>query len=194
MRAGYFTAALRESAIAKAHLRPGMIVADVGAGTGFMAAGLVAQVARVHVLDGCAAMLEVARRNLAEHRNVEYHLADGVSLPLADGSLDVAFANMYLHHCPDPLAAIREMVRILRPGGRLVVTDMDTHPYAWFRTEMSDLWLGFERDLLRAWFEQAGLGQVRVECTGQCCRSQRAGYRDGAASISVFVASGTRIA
>ena len=39
-----------------------------------------------------------------------------LSLPLPDASVDAVFANMYLHHCPDPLAAIREMVRILRPG------------------------------------------------------------------------------
>ena len=82
----------------------------------------------VHVLDGSAAMLDVARKNLAQFENLEFHPADGLALPLPDASLDAVFANMYLHHCPDPLAAIREMVRILRPGGRLVITDMDTHP------------------------------------------------------------------
>src|SRR5512136_588216 len=118
LRSGYFTEAVRESALAKAYLRPEMVVADVGAGTGFMAAGLAPLVSKVHVLDGSAAMLDVARRNLAraKRENVEFHAADGQSLPLPDGSVDAVFANMYLHHCPDPLAAIREMVRVLRPG------------------------------------------------------------------------------
>ena len=55
-------------------------------------------------------------------------------LPLPDAAVDAAFANMYLHHCPDPQEAIREMVRILRPGGRLVITDMDTTSYEWLKS------------------------------------------------------------
>ena len=129
IRAGYFTEAVRESAIAKAYLRPEMVVADVGSGTGFIAAGLAPLVQKVIVLDGSSSMLDVARKNLSPFGSkIEYHVADGQALPLPDGSVDAAFANMYLHHCANPLAAIREMVRILKPGGRLVITDMDTHP------------------------------------------------------------------
>ena len=62
IRSGYFTEAVRETALQKAYLHPQMIVADVGAGTGFMAAGLAPRVSHVHVVDGSAAMLEVARR------------------------------------------------------------------------------------------------------------------------------------
>jgi len=69
-RAGYFREGVRDVAIARAYLHPKMIVADVGAGTGFMAAGLVAQVERVHLLDGSAAMLAVARQNLAPFTNL----------------------------------------------------------------------------------------------------------------------------
>ena len=65
LRAGYFTEAVREAAIGKAYLHPEMTVADVGAGTGFIAAGLAPLVKHVHVLDGSAAMLDVARSNLA---------------------------------------------------------------------------------------------------------------------------------
>ena len=111
LRTGYFTEAVREAAIAKAYLHPTMIVADIGAGTGFMAAGLAPLVSHVHVLDGSASMLEVARKNLAQFANLEFQAADGLSLPLPDASLDAAFANMYLHHCPNPLAAISEMLR-----------------------------------------------------------------------------------
>ena len=105
IRSGYFSEAVRQAAIAKAYLRPEMIVADIGAGTGFMAAGLAPLVHKVHVIDGSPAMLEVARKNLSQLANLEYHLADGASIPLPDDSLDAVFANMYLHHCPDPLDA-----------------------------------------------------------------------------------------
>ena len=70
LRAGYFQEEVREAAIAHAYLRPEMTVADVGSGTGFMAAGLAPLVSHVYVLDGSAAMLDVARGNLAGCTNV----------------------------------------------------------------------------------------------------------------------------
>jgi len=192
LRTGYFTEAVRDAAIAKAYLHPDMLVADIGAGTGFIAAGLAPLVKQVHVLDGSAAMLEVARKNLAAFTNVEYHAADGLALPLEDGSLDAALANMYLHHCPDPLAAIREIVRTLRPGGRLVITDMDVHTNEWFKTEMADVWLGFERERIRLWFEEAGLVNVLVDGTGESCQAECKDDASEHADISIFVATGTK--
>ena len=192
MRTGYFTESVREAAIHKAYLHPDMIVADVGAGTGFIAAGLAPLVKHVHVLDGSAAMLDEARRNLAQFDNVEFHEADGLSLPLPDASVDVVFANMYLHHCPDPLAAIREMVRILRSAGRLVITDMDAHAHEWLKTEMADLWLGFDRGQIREWFEQAELVNVIADCTGESCQADCKSSEGERADISIFVAAGSK--
>ena len=191
-RAGYFREGLRDVAIARAYLHPKIIVADVGAGTGFMAAGLVAQVERVHLLDGSAAMLAVARQNLAPFTNLEYHVADSLALPLPDESLDAVFANMYLHHCPDPLAAIREMSRLLRPGGRIIITDLDAHAHEWLKTEMSDVWLGFDREQVRTWYAEAGLVNVIVDCTGETCQSESDGSADDPAAISIFIAVGTK--
>lgn len=197
IRAGYFSESVRQAAIHKAYLRPEMVVADVGAGTGFMSAGLAPLVHKVYLLDGSADMLAVAQQNLKEYDNLVFEQADGLSLPLPDQSLDAVFANMYLHHMPEPLEAIQEMVRLLRPGGRLVITDMDAHPYEWMKTEMADVWQGFERDQIRLWFQEAGLVNVIVDCTGEscCAESQDATIRDPEqreAKISVFVATGTR--
>jgi arsenite methyltransferase len=197
IRAGYFGEPLRQSAIAHAYLRPEMVVADVGAGTGFISTGLAPLVHQVYVVDGSEAMLVEARRNLAQFSNIIFQHADGAAIPLPDASLDAVFANMYLHHCSEPAAAIGEMVRLLRPGGRLVITDMDAHPYAWLKDELADVWQGFERSDIRKWLEQTGLVNIIVDCSGECCspESANAGQCDDekkAAPISIFVAVGTR--
>jgi arsenite methyltransferase len=204
IRTGYFGEAVRETAISKAYLRPEMVVADVGAGTGFVSAGLAPLVRRVYVVDGSAAMLDMARKNLSAFNNVEFHEADGLNLPFPDESLDAVFSNMVLHHMVDPLAAIREMVRVLRPGGRLVITDMDAHEYAWFKEEMADVWQGFQRDQIWAWYKEADLVNIVVDCTGESCCAETAACDETSACgvdvslagelarVSVFVAAGTR--
>lgn len=83
---------------------------------------------------------------------------------------------MYLHYAPDPPAAILELARVLRPGGYLVLTDLDTHEQAWMREEMADCWLGHERDDVRAWFSLAGFSDIMVDCAeGTCCTTSPQG-------------------
>jgi len=192
LRASMYSDAVRDAALAKAALHPTAVAVDIGAGTGFLTTrGLAARVARVYAVDNAPQMLEVARRKLTGFNNIEFQVADGSNLPLRDGSVDAVLANMYLHHMPDPLAAIREMARLLKPGGRLVITDLDQHPYTWLREEEHDIWLGFERRQVQAWFEAAGLVNVLVEDSGQVCRCESQTER-GPAAVSIFVAVGTR--
>ena len=136
-------------------------------------------------------MLAVAQQNLADFDHVELQQAPGDSLPLPDASVDAVFANMYLHHAPDPAAAIVEMLRILRPGGRLMLTDLDQHDQEWMREEMADRWLGFVREDVRAWCEAAGLREVVVDCAeGSCCTSAPDGSE---LALSIFAAMGKKI-
>ncbi len=189
MRAEYFTEHMRDAAIARSQLPEGAVVADVGAGTGFVAAGLAGRAARVYGFDASAEMLAVARRNLAAFSNVELRQAPGDALPLADRTLDGVFANMYLHHAPDPLKAILEMVRLLKPGGVLCITDLDAHDHEWQQRErMADLWLGFDRQQVRDWFTQAGLEQVDVDCADGTCNA--CGPDGKVEPLSIFVAIG----
>jgi hypothetical protein len=84
IRSGYFTEHMRDSAIAKAALPENAVVADIGTGTGFVAAGLASRAAKVYGFDASAEMLEVARRNLAGFGNVVLQQAPGDSIPLPD--------------------------------------------------------------------------------------------------------------
>jgi SAM-dependent methyltransferase len=88
-------------------------VADVGTGTGFVAAGIAPRVRRVVGIDNAPAMLEAARENLRAlgASNVKLAAGEVERLPLEDGSVDAAFANMVLHHAEHPIAMLLEMAR-----------------------------------------------------------------------------------
>lgn len=190
LRAGFFTEEMRDDAIARARLQPNAVVADIGTGTGFVIQGLAPLVRKVYGFDESPEMLAIARRNLAKFQNVELIEAPGHKLPMSDGSLDAVFANMYLHHVPDPAVAIAEMGRVLKPGGVLVLTDADEHDQNWMREAMADRWLGFKRSDIRTWFEGAGLVGVAVDCAkGRCCPQAEDGRR---IALGIFVALGAK--
>jgi ubiquinone/menaquinone biosynthesis C-methylase UbiE len=134
-------------------------VADVGTGTGFVAAGIAPRVKRVVGIDNAPAMLEVAQENLRSlgASNVELVVGEATRLPLEDESVDAAFANMVLHHAEDPAAMLREMARVVRPGGTVAITDEVEHPYEWMNEEHADVWLGFARGQVGRFFGEAGL-------------------------------------
>lgn len=190
IRSGYFSEHMRDAAIAKANLPEKATVADIGTGTGFVAAGLAPRAVNVYGFDASAEMLAVAARNLEKFPNVELRQAPGDSIPLPDATLDGVFANMYLHHAPDPAAAIREMARLLRPGGVLCITDLDSHDHEWQREQMADLWLGFERGDLRRWFAEAGLSEIDVDCAEGTCDAR--GPDGEMTPLSIFVALGRK--
>lgn len=190
IRSGYFTEGMRDAAIAQAGLPPDAVVADIGTGTGFVAAGLAPKVRKVYGFDASAEMLSVAKKNLARFDNVTLQVAEGESLPLPDQSLDAIFANMYLHHAPDPAATIREMTRLLKPGGVLCITDLDTHTNTWFREKMADVWLGFDRTDVRKWYADAGLQKVEVDCAKGTCDCT--GPSGEAIKVTVFIALGRK--
>ena len=156
--------ALRSRAVA--HLLPaGLRVADVGTGTGILAAELARLGMQVVAIDHSPRMLEAARDKLAAEglEGVELRAGEASALPVADGELDAAFAHMVLLYLPSPADAIREMARGLRPGGTLVIVDFVHHEHEWMRQELGVHWLGFDLDAVRGWLEEAGLEAVRLE-------------------------------
>jgi ubiquinone/menaquinone biosynthesis C-methylase UbiE len=192
LREGFFSEAVRERAFDAAGAVAGKIAADIGAGSGFVTEGLLKRGLRVIAIDRSAAMLEEMRRKFGEGSAVEYRIGEAESLPIAGGSVDYVFANMYLHHVESPSVAISEMARILKPGGRLVITDLDRHDFEFLRTEHCDRWMGFDRPDVARWFAEAGIVDVKIDCVGEnCCAASRSGC--GQAAVSIFVASGMKI-
>lgn len=129
-------------------LQPGERVVDVGCGAGLdslIAAGMVAPEGRVMGVDMTPAMLEKARRSAVEGgwTNVEFRQGLAESLPVLDSWADVVISNGVLNLLPDKDAALREMARVLLPGGRLQIGDILVQkPVPESAKRKIDLWTG----------------------------------------------------
>jgi SAM-dependent methyltransferase len=124
-------------------LAAGQDVLDVGCGPGTITVGIGSLVApgRVVGIDAAEEIVDRARQD--EHPvNVSYEVADVYSLPFDDGSFDVVHAHQVLQHLSEPVAALGEMRRVLRPGGIVAVRDGDFGGFVWApRDPVLDQWM-----------------------------------------------------
>jgi len=194
LRSSFFPDALRGLICDRAAVGAGALAVDVGAGSGFLSVELLARGARVIAVDRSPAMLAELERRLggrAGAERLEVRVGSDRALPLADGEADAVVANMFLHHVESPPLALLEMARVLRPGGRLALGDLDRHEHEFLLTEQHDRWPGFEREEVGAWLRAAGFERISVgDARATCCSDSACGSEH--ADISIFVAEATR--
>lgn len=139
------------------HMPECSVAADLGCGTGNVLQAMLGKAETVIGVDGSPRMLELARRRFAsEGERVSLRIGDLSHLPLRDGEADFASLNMVLHHIPQPGEVLREIRRVLSPGGLLVLTDFNSHTDERMRLEYGDHWLGFDEEILRGHLARAG--------------------------------------
>jgi ArsR family transcriptional regulator len=143
LRAEWYGTGFGTSALL-ALLPPDWTVADLGCGTGALAASLAPEVGRVVGVDQSADMLRSARRRTAGLGNVELRRGTLEALPLEDASCDAALLVLSLGWVADPPRALAEAARVVRPGGRVALVDAVLHDDEDFRRRAGQVWPGFE--------------------------------------------------
>jgi ArsR family transcriptional regulator len=145
-------------------LTPAIDIADLGAGEGLISQLLAARARTVWCIDNSPRMVEVgmelARKNHLD--NLTYKLGDIEHVPLNDKSVDLAILSQALHHAQHPELAVEEAFRILRPGGQVLILDLNEHTFEKARELYADVWLGFKEAALHGFLKRAGFTKVEV--------------------------------
>ena len=143
--------------------------ADLGCGTGAVLERMRFHVRELIGVDGSPRMLELARRRFAASgiqeeggAQVSLRIGELEHLPLRDGEAHFACINLVLHHLSEPLPALKEIRRILQPGGLLLAADFDKHGNEQMRKDYGDRWLGFDELVLCDMVAAAGFRPRRT--------------------------------
>jgi len=137
---------------------------DIGTGTGRMLEVLAPYSERVEGIDSSRSMLAIARATIGrlnlEHSHVRH--GDMYDLPFPAHSYDTVLFHQVLHYVDDPVFAVEEAVRVMRPGGRMLIVDFAPHDIEDLRRDHAHRRLGFPVAEINGWFEGAGLHPTKT--------------------------------
>lgn len=146
------------------HLVPNISIVDLGAGEGVLSQLLARRAQSVVCIDNAQKMVDfgsdLAKKN--GFSNLQYQLGELEAVPLADESFDLALMSQALHHAKQPLVALKEAYRILKPGARLIIIDLLEHQFEQARELYADVWLGFSENKLYQMLQDVGFKKVEV--------------------------------
>jgi len=134
------------------------VAADLGCGSGGLCVKLLSRAGRVIGVDRSPAMLEQARGLLAGHNGaIDLRLGELEHLPMRDSEADIVVISMVLHYLDEQQQAVDEAARVLRPGGTLLIAELDTHGNEEMRSIYGHRRLGFSKETVAGWMTRAGL-------------------------------------
>ena len=145
-------------------LMPPMVIADLGAGEGTVSQLMAQRAKKVIAIDNSEKMVEFGAELARKHGigNMEYRLGDLEDVPIRSGTVDLAFLSQALHHARHPQRAVEEARRILKPGGRIAVLDLNRHHFEEAREMYADVWLGFTELELERYLKGGGFKNVET--------------------------------
>jgi ArsR family transcriptional regulator len=145
-------------------LLPPLDVADLGCGEGYLTVETARWAKHVTAVDRSAGVLARAKALAARKKchNITWKKGELEHVPIETGSMDVALLSQALHHAAEPTEALSEALRILKPGGRLLILDLRPHDETWVRDKLGDRWFGFSDEHLSGLLTGAGFSDVRV--------------------------------
>ena len=163
------------------HLRPGLDLLDIGCGPGSITADFAGRLAPGNVcgIDPSSDVIAAAQR---DHPGVAFAIGDVYHLAFEDASWDVVHAHQVLQHLTDPVAALKEMRRVVRPGGIVAARDSDYATFTWHpENERFVRWLTLYREIarsnggepdagrqLRSWAQRAGFAHIVTSASAWC--------------------------
>ncbi|MDE3009088.1 MAG: methyltransferase domain-containing protein [Acidobacteriota bacterium] len=180
LRSHRWRTAENSAAYLLAHLREDQALLDVGCGPGTISADFARRLSRGRVLaiDNAATIIEQATidADFADLTNLTFEVRDVYATGLADDSFDVVHAHQVLQHVTDPVAALREMRRVVKPDGLVAVRDTDFGAFTWYpEDERLSRWLAIYHEMtrrngaqadagrrLKAWAHEAGFRELDV--------------------------------
>lgn len=166
---------------------------DLGCGSGRWAKCVAPKVGTLHCIDASDAALEVAKRNLRETRNCEFHLSSVSQMPLKDGSMDFGYSLGVLHHIPDTKAGMIACVAKLKPGAPFLAYlyyAFDNRPF-WFRilwhlTDVARRAIVHLPFRLRYWLSQVIAAVIYFPLARLACLLERIGFSVESLPLSAY--------
>lgn len=192
IRSEYFEERLKYKILSMTNIKD-KIVGDLGCGTGFVSLAVANEASIVFSIDNSINMLKElsASASKKDYKNIYPIKSSLDNLAIFDESLNVVFINMALHHIKNAKKAIAEMYRVLKKDGVVVISDVREHNGEWAKEEMFDEWLGFSKEQMTNWLEDAGFENIEIENTNLSCKgySSKGEYTE----TGIFLASAVKL-
>ncbi len=191
MRGGYYDEDVITRLQNAGLVKNDMVLVDLGAGDGYLSRAIASEVSSVIAVDISEAMLnELAKKADKQGiSNIRTVLGDGCDIPLSDNGVDIICANMFLHHIDEPITAIKEMHRILKPGGRVFLADLREHGNREFKDTMHDVWQGFSENEITGWFEKCGFKVELFEALNRKASGKRSDDKKADEGVFIMIAT-----
>ncbi len=186
-RQSYYSDDVRSEVLNSGAFGNGHTVIDYGSGSGYLTHALIdGGVSRIIAVDISHQMLLELQRQHGE--NIDIRIAEDGLIPVEDKAADGLVTNMVLHHLEEPAKFFKECQRVLKPGGKVVVTDMVSYNAENFTRDQNDRWPGFELSEIDRWMNDANLNNIDIRLIGQrCCATVEAA--NGGSEIFIASAS-----